>query len=93
MLLSLAGADRADHPVVADGVRFLEANYRMCKYGVRVLPEGWVEHAPNTQMPEQNANGFRGKPFCYNPLVWGHVNERLPMFLFSHEFIERQAPM
>ena len=33
-----------------------------------------------------------GKPFCYNPLVWGHVNERLPMHLFSHEFVERQAP-
>ena len=74
-------------------LRFLEANYRMCKYGVRVLPEGWVEHAPSTEMPAQNANGFGGKPFCYNPLVWGHVNERLPMHLFSHEFIERQAPM
>ena len=64
----------------------------MCKYGVRVLPEGWTDHAPSTQMPQQNGNGFGGKPFCYNPLVWGHVNERLPMHLFSHEFVERQAP-
>ena len=72
---------------------FLEANYRMCKYGVRVLPEGWKDHAPSAQMPQQNANGFGGKPFCYNPLVWGHVNERLPMHLFSHEFVERQAPI
>ena len=73
-------------------LQFLEANYRMCKYGVRVLPEGWVDHAPSTQMPAQNANGFGGKSFCYNPLIWGHVNERLPMHLFGHEFIERPAP-
>ena len=78
--------------------RFLEANYRMCKYGVRVLPEGWSSHPPQFKpgdapdLPGQNANGFGAKPFIYNPLIWGHVNERLPFHLFGHEFVERPVP-
>ena len=79
-------------------LRFLEANYRMCKYGVRVLPEGWSSYPAQNKpgdapdLPGQNANGFGAKPFIYNPLIWGHVNERLPFHLFGHEFVERPVP-
>ena len=29
--------------------------------------------------------------FDYNPLVYGHVNERIPFFIFGHEFVERES--
>ena len=78
-------------------LRFLEANYRLCKYGVRVLPEGWTSYPPQNlgnvpALPGQNVNGFGAKPFIFNPLIWGHVNERLPFHLFGHEFVERPMP-
>ena len=64
--------------------RFLEAQYRMCKVGVRVLPPGWTG-APT-------ASRLAAQGFDYNPLVWGHVNERIPFFAFGHEFVERPVP-
>ena len=56
----------------------------MCKVGVRVLPPGWTG-APT-------ASRLAAQGFDYNPLVWGHVNERIPFFAFGHEFLERPVP-
>ena len=49
----------------------------MCKVGVRSLPMGMTAAAQAIHVPRPG--------FDYNPLVWGHVNERLPYFLFGHE--------
>ena len=40
----------------------------------------------------ERAAFLRSPGFDYNPLVYGHVNERLPYFLFSREFAERPIP-
>lgn len=64
--------------------RFYEAQYRMCKVGVRSLPKGMRGAGPAIHVPRPG--------FDYNPLVWGHVNERLPYFLFGHEYEERPVP-
>ena len=61
--------------------RFLEAQYRMCKVGVRVLPPGMHGAARAARLP--------APAFDYNPLVYGHVNERIPFFVFGKEFVER----
>ena len=63
---------------------FLEANYRMCKVGVRSLEVG-MSGAPR-------AARLRQPGFDFNPLVWGHVNERLAFFQFAREFDERPVP-
>jgi hypothetical protein len=63
---------------------FLEAQYRMCKVGVRALPRG-LHGAPA-------AAALPAPGFDYNPLVYGHVNERLPYFLFGHEYAELPMP-
>ena len=65
--------------------RFLQAQYRICKVGVRVLPPGNTLGAPNAARLSPPA-------FDYNPLVYGHVNERIPFFIFGHEFEERPVP-
>jgi len=63
---------------------WLLAQHRMCLVGVRALPPG-VRGAPRAaRLPSPG--------FDYNPLVWGHVNERLPYFLFGHEYVERAVP-
>lgn len=64
--------------------RFYRAQYLLCKRGVRVLPGHSNGHAaPWTRMnPAERA-------INYNPLVWGHVNERLPIFLFGRDLVER----
>ena len=64
--------------------RFLEAQYRICKVGVRVMPPGTHRAPVPARLP---APGFD-----YNPLVYGHVNERIPFFVFGHEFVERPMP-
>ena len=61
--------------------RFLEAQYRLCKVGARVLSPGLLGAPRAARLP---APGFD-----YNPLVYGHVNERIPFFVFGHEFVER----
>lgn len=64
--------------------RFLEAQYRMCKVGVRTLPPG--------QSGASRASWLPAPAFDYNPLVYGHVNERIPFFVFGHDFEEREVP-
>ena len=64
--------------------RWLEAQYRMCKVGVRVLPPGMKGAPRAARLP---APGFD-----YAPLVYGHVNERIPFFAFGYEFEERPPP-
>ena len=63
---------------------FLRAQYRMNLKGVRVLPPGWSGARQAVRIPLPG--------FTYNPLVWGHVNERLPYFQFGHEYVERPVP-
>merc|ERR1712070_183232 len=85
--------DRAS--ALARSRKFLRANYKLCKRGVRVLPAGvqsWPEQAPfRNNMPGQN-DGTPGASFNYNPKVWGHVNERLPFHLFGRDFRELPIP-
>ena len=53
--------------------------------GVRTLPADGRMGAPRA--------AYLPMPgFDYNPLVWGHVNERLPYWQFGHEFDERPVP-
>lgn len=59
---------------------FYFANYQLNLHGVRVIPEGANTASPGAV---RHGNGFN-----FNPLVWGHVNERLPLFLFNREFRE-----
>lgn len=54
----------------------------MCKVGVRVLPPGMRGAPTAARLPSPG--------FDYNPLVYGHVNERIPFFIFGHEFVERE---
>ena len=56
----------------------------MCKVGVRTLPFGWNGAARAAFLPSPG--------FDFNPLVWGHVNERLAFFQFSREYEERPVP-
>jgi hypothetical protein len=63
---------------------FLAVQYRLCKVGVRVLPNGMSGAGRAAWLPRPG--------FDYNPLVYGHVNERVPYWLFSHEFVERELP-
>jgi hypothetical protein len=63
---------------------FLEAQYRLCKVGLRTMPYGWSGAPRAAWLPSPGMD--------YNPLVYGHVNERLPYFLFGHEFVERPVP-
>jgi len=64
---------------------FLRAQYRMNLVGVRTLPADGRTGAPRA--------AYLPMPgFDYNPLVWGHVNERLPYWQFGHEFDERPVP-
>jgi len=65
--------------------RFLAAQYRLCRYGLRVLPRGLHEAPPNHTK-------LRPPAFSFPPLTWGHANERLPFFLFGAEFRERHVP-
>lgn len=62
---------------------FYHANYRMAKYGVRVLDPG-KSGAPRAAR--------RDVAFDYNPLVWGHVNERLAAWQFGRDFVELPIP-
>ena len=64
--------------------RWLEGQYRMCKVGVRVLSPGMAGAERAARLPSPG--------FDYNPLVYGHVNERIPFFAFGHEFDERPLP-
>jgi hypothetical protein len=64
--------------------RFLEAQYRMCKVGVRTLPAGMTGAGRAAFLPQPG--------FDYNPLVYGHVNERIPFFVFGRDFEERETP-
>ncbi len=63
---------------------WLRAQYRMNLVGVRTLPPG-SSGAPR-------AAWLPAPGFDYAPLVWGHVNERLPFWQFGHEFEERPVP-
>jgi hypothetical protein len=56
----------------------------LCKRGVRVLPASAGGHL----RPHERTPG-RDNAFTFNPLAWGHVNERLPLFLFGREYVER----
>lgn len=62
--------------------RFLEAQYRICKVGVRIMPPYLTSAPPVVRLSMPG--------FDYNPLVYGHVNERIPFFVFGHEFVERE---
>lgn len=64
--------------------RFYRAQYLLCKRGVRVLPAS----AGGRLRPHQGTPG-RENAFTFTPLAWGHVNERLPLFLFGRDFVER----
>ena len=59
------------HLLAQRSKRFLQAQYRMCKVGVRVMP-------PGREGGAARAARLTNPGFDYNPLVWGHVNERLP---------------
>ena len=63
---------------------WLRAQYRMNLVGVRAMPPGWSDAHRAAWLPSPG--------FDYAPLVWGHVNERLPFFQFGHEFVERPVP-
>ncbi|KAL1526340.1 hypothetical protein AB1Y20_015054 [Prymnesium parvum] len=73
---AMFAVDRAT--VLRRSRRFYEANYHMAKYGVRVLPPG--------QTGQKRASSQAA--FDYNPLVWGHVNERLAPWQFGRDFVE-----
>ena len=63
---------------------WLQAQYRMNKRGVRVMPPS-LHDAPRAR--------WLPKPgFDFAPLPWAHVNERLPFALFSASFVERPVP-
>jgi hypothetical protein len=64
--------------------RFYRAQYLLCKRGVRVLPAS----AGGSLRPYERTPG-RENAFTFNPLAWGHVNERLPLFLFGRDYVER----
>ena len=62
----------------------MQANYRLNKYGMRLLPPGW-RGAPR-------ASGLNRLGFDYNPKVLGHVNERVAFHQFGRQFVERKPP-
>ena len=76
------GVDRAS--ALLRTRRFYEAQYRLCRVGLRAMPKG--------RLGAPAAAFLRAPGFDYNPLVYGHVNERLPYFLFIREFEERPVP-
>ena len=47
---------------------------------------------PGNTLGAPNAARLSPPAFDYNPLVYGHVNERIPFFIFGHEFEERPVP-
>ena len=63
---------------------WMRSQYRMNLVGVRAMPPGLLGAPQAARLP---APGFD-----FAPLVWGHVNERLPFFQFGHEYVERPVP-
>lgn len=49
---------------------FLEAQYRLCRVGVRALPPGTRGAGRAIRVPPGG--------FDFNPLIWGHVNDGAP---------------
>lgn len=64
--------------------RFLEAQYRLNRRGLRVLPPGVHGAARDAALAPPG--------FALDPPQMAHLNERLPFFAFGRDFVERPVP-